>query len=405
MKILQICPPPLSDVATLPWEIQKSHFSTLLFIYFRLFTLSQKKTNNNCCTAVLAVAVYLLLFSASYYLHSPSTAPGARYRRSACIDMDMLRLAAAWAEFLHSVVYWCQIFSRAKFFNVPRIIKIGCQKSYPRNRRWAFIGTQCTCVLCQLASQRNEADETVRLMASKLMQSRTGSLVPMKSAASAAGVKLSLTQQFNAAGIFVYLLVRFWHSSRRGWQGLCNGTVSVCQSCLSATACRCSGFAAEVRAARRARCTAAVARHHNSTAHSSTAYSSRCGQWHVVSWRRKLNTDSLLIKISLLCAEIVRQKEEEGIGLNCSVNPKVWLSVDLEQLRACRTKSQSDSNIWLSKMTFWPFILVHYTVIYYFLQGVPKNLVYFCSLCHTKEKRYWRKAYFFRSLVTLIFSP
>jgi len=28
-------------------------------------------------------------------LHSPSTASGARYRRSACIDMDVLRLAAA----------------------------------------------------------------------------------------------------------------------------------------------------------------------------------------------------------------------------------------------------------------------------------------------------------------------
>jgi len=26
MTILQICPPHLSDVATLPWEIQKSHF-------------------------------------------------------------------------------------------------------------------------------------------------------------------------------------------------------------------------------------------------------------------------------------------------------------------------------------------------------------------------------------------
>ena len=26
MKILQICPPHLSDIATLPWEIQKSHF-------------------------------------------------------------------------------------------------------------------------------------------------------------------------------------------------------------------------------------------------------------------------------------------------------------------------------------------------------------------------------------------
>ena len=50
----------------------KTHFSTLLFIYFTLFTLVQKKTSSNCCSA--ALAVYLLLFSASYYLHSPSTA-------------------------------------------------------------------------------------------------------------------------------------------------------------------------------------------------------------------------------------------------------------------------------------------------------------------------------------------
>jgi len=93
MKILQICQPHLSDVVTLHWEIQRSHFSTLLFMYFRLFTFAQKKTSSNCCTA--ALAVYLLLFSASYYLHSPSTASGARYRRSECIDTDMLRLAAA----------------------------------------------------------------------------------------------------------------------------------------------------------------------------------------------------------------------------------------------------------------------------------------------------------------------
>ena len=65
----------------------KKSFSTLLFMYFRLFTLPQKKTNSNCCTA--ASAVYLLLFSACYYLHSPSTASGAHCRRSACIDMDM----------------------------------------------------------------------------------------------------------------------------------------------------------------------------------------------------------------------------------------------------------------------------------------------------------------------------
>jgi len=43
---------------------------------------------------LFCLAVYLVLFSASYYLHSPSTASGARYRRSACIDIDVLRLAA-----------------------------------------------------------------------------------------------------------------------------------------------------------------------------------------------------------------------------------------------------------------------------------------------------------------------
>jgi len=38
MKISQICPPRLSEVATLPWEIQESHFQqyysyTLLIVY------------------------------------------------------------------------------------------------------------------------------------------------------------------------------------------------------------------------------------------------------------------------------------------------------------------------------------------------------------------------------------
>jgi len=61
-------------------------------MYFRLFTLAQKKTSSNCCST--ALAVYLLLFSASYYLDSPIAASGACYR-SACIDMDVLRLAAA----------------------------------------------------------------------------------------------------------------------------------------------------------------------------------------------------------------------------------------------------------------------------------------------------------------------
>jgi len=75
-----------------PLGKSKSHFSTLLFIFFRLFPLAQKKTSSNCSSA--ALAVYLLLFRASYYLHSHSTASGAHYGRSACIDMDVLRLAA-----------------------------------------------------------------------------------------------------------------------------------------------------------------------------------------------------------------------------------------------------------------------------------------------------------------------
>jgi len=38
MKVLQICPPHLPDVATLPWEVQESHFQQyysyiLLIIY------------------------------------------------------------------------------------------------------------------------------------------------------------------------------------------------------------------------------------------------------------------------------------------------------------------------------------------------------------------------------------
>jgi len=31
-KISQVCPPHLSDLATLPWKIQKKSFSTVLFI-------------------------------------------------------------------------------------------------------------------------------------------------------------------------------------------------------------------------------------------------------------------------------------------------------------------------------------------------------------------------------------
>jgi len=66
------------------------HIHVLYIIY-----VTSEETNSDCCTCTAALAVNLLLFSASYYLHSSSTASEARYRKSTCIDMDMLRLPAA----------------------------------------------------------------------------------------------------------------------------------------------------------------------------------------------------------------------------------------------------------------------------------------------------------------------
>jgi len=47
MKILQVCPPHLSDVATIPWIIQKVIFNSIIHTYFWLFMLSQMKSNCN----------------------------------------------------------------------------------------------------------------------------------------------------------------------------------------------------------------------------------------------------------------------------------------------------------------------------------------------------------------------
>ena len=63
------------------WKSKKS-FSTVLFIHISDYLLTYQKTTN--CN--YSLAVYLLLFSASYYLHSPIISSGARYRRSACIE-------------------------------------------------------------------------------------------------------------------------------------------------------------------------------------------------------------------------------------------------------------------------------------------------------------------------------
>jgi len=43
-KSLTHCPPRLSDVAAVPWEIEKVIFNSIVHTYFWLFTLSHKKT-------------------------------------------------------------------------------------------------------------------------------------------------------------------------------------------------------------------------------------------------------------------------------------------------------------------------------------------------------------------------
>jgi len=55
--------------------------------------------------------------------------------------------------------------------------------------------------MCQ-PTLRSDVDETVRLVANQLMQSRSGSLVPVKSST----LKMSLTQQFSAAGTEMFIL-------------------------------------------------------------------------------------------------------------------------------------------------------------------------------------------------------
>jgi len=81
------CPPPAGAAhAILPvtcshftfGKSKKSRFSTILFIYFRLFTLSQKKTNSNRLPQLKCLLTVVQCFLLSAY----STASGACYRRS-----------------------------------------------------------------------------------------------------------------------------------------------------------------------------------------------------------------------------------------------------------------------------------------------------------------------------------
>ena len=61
---------PLLTVTTLPWEIQKSHFSTVLLTH-RDFRLLHYLRRNKLQLLYCSLSVYLLLFTTSYYLLSP----------------------------------------------------------------------------------------------------------------------------------------------------------------------------------------------------------------------------------------------------------------------------------------------------------------------------------------------
>ena len=58
---LFICPPYLHTVTTLPWEIQKSHFSTCLLIETSDYYIISEETNCNCCTSAYLFTYCCLL--------------------------------------------------------------------------------------------------------------------------------------------------------------------------------------------------------------------------------------------------------------------------------------------------------------------------------------------------------
>jgi len=72
MNILHTCPPYLSDVATLLWEIQKGHFSTVLFTHTHARTHAHTHTlqiiyviseENKLQLFYCSLAVYFMLLT------------------------------------------------------------------------------------------------------------------------------------------------------------------------------------------------------------------------------------------------------------------------------------------------------------------------------------------------------
>jgi len=96
----------------------------------------------------------------------------------------------------------------------------------------------------------------------------------------------------------------YWHCSHNMRQVLCNGTASVCLFVSPSVRPSACPIYRPLHSARWVCCCAPGGQEisidsagRRSTAHSSTGFSSKCEQCHIVSWRRKLTTDLLFTAV------------------------------------------------------------------------------------------------------------
>ena len=93
---LYICPPYLYTVTTLPCEIQKSHFSTVLFIQTSDYYVTSEETNCNYCSAA--------------YLFT-----------SCCLLLPIICLALFYGQFLS---LWSVIFKATNANPQPALFRV-----------------------------------------------------------------------------------------------------------------------------------------------------------------------------------------------------------------------------------------------------------------------------------------
>ena len=104
---LYICPPHMYTVATLPWEIQKRHFSTVLFIHTLdyLYYLRRKQTVYSLTHHIWKMLPHYLVKCttlSSFSLLHTYRVPG--YQSAIRTSCTWKRIVATWAEFQQSVV-------------------------------------------------------------------------------------------------------------------------------------------------------------------------------------------------------------------------------------------------------------------------------------------------------------